>query len=1273
VENGELSLINNATLSEGMLMVRSSGTLSGTGSVGGQAIIYGTLSPGVSGNRGLITFKNGLTLTSSSKLLMDLVNVGQAGMTYDSIRVSGGSLSLGGELTLNALSAGIYPIINYTGANYSGNPQSEFGSITATINGFKVAVSLVSVNSHVTAHIGSDYQANVEFQGTGDGALEWNEEALGYDDDFKGLVLSFSGVGGNVVAAAASIGGSVNFDTMNFQADGFMIGGDDLEIAPAEGSGNTGVVNVGAGLSATIESGIRGEGMSLKKVGSGLLVLDGDNTYTGGTSVESGTLQGDSESLSGSISVAQEATLKFNETEGTERDGVFDGTLSGLGLVEKEGTGNLTLANQSTFSGNLSLSEGSLTTGADNALGEANLTVKEGAILHLGETEQVVSALNGSGEIDLGKGRLNVAQNDLESSFQGIITGNGILEKTNDGVLVLTGANTYTGGTIISTGTLKGDTNSLQGDMLNNAKLIFAQDFDGTYEGALTGEGTLEKTGSGTLTLTGENSLQDEILISEGALKGSSLSIQGNIENQGKLIFDESKNGTFTGSIEGSGSLEKTGEGSLILVGENTYLGGTTVTSGSLSGDTLSLQGDIVNNASVVFSQNLDGTYSGKMTGEGGIIKEGSGVLTLEGDNAFTGANVIKEGAIVATTNLSLGTGAYNLLNGTTLSLGETNQLISGLTGEGALDLGLGELKVQVKGGSTDVFEGLFTGEGKLSKAGYGSLVLNSENATTGSVDVLEGTLIIGDSQEKSNASITLDNALKVYKGANLSGHGSINTDVVVNSGGALSPGNSIGIITMDSLTLESGSYFDVEVDTSNIGTGDRATVKGLATLAGTLRHISTSLDASDYLGGLKEWLILDASSLSGTFDEAVSDLVMLEPLLRYDYNNADVFLSFQLSGTSGNGELDDSFLKTENQKALYNVFMKLPSSSELFNLVAYSATDANISEILGDLSGEVHAALFSALESVTYSSSQAMLRHIADYSLSSNTQKPLSAGEGDYMQNRVWVSIGASRAVMAANQNAAKTVFQGTELIAGYDLGLQNGFLGGFALNIADKDLKTNARGSKLSVKSIGFTAYLGKEFYLTGGNLRLVLGGGIIKHDLESERRFNIGNAPQSLVANYNAHSWQLFFESAYGVPFGVSIMEPFVTFGLTGVEIDGFTETGGPAALLAQSENHTRTWSELGVRIVAPIGSKVKTNLEVGWKHLYGSINEVKTMAFQAGAVNFPVRGVTPNRNELAIGASIAFKASDYVTFSLKYEGAYGSEYREHSGTASAIFSW
>ena len=79
----------------------------------------------------------------------------------------------------------------------------------------------------------------------------------------------------------------------------------------------------------------------------------------------------------------------------------------------------------------------------------------------------------------------------------------------------------------------------------------------------------------------------------------------------------------------------KNGAGTTILTGANAYSGGTTVNAGILQGNTAGLQGNILNNASVVFDQTGEGTYAGTMSGTGALTKSGAGTVTLTGTNTY--------------------------------------------------------------------------------------------------------------------------------------------------------------------------------------------------------------------------------------------------------------------------------------------------------------------------------------------------------------------------------------------------------------------------------------------------------------------------------------------------------------------------------------------------------------------------------------------------------------------------------------------------------------
>ena len=130
-------------------------------------------------------------------------------------------------------------------------------------------------------------------------------------------------------------------------------------------------------------------------------------------------------------------------------------------------------------------------------------------------------------------------------------TGSGTLTKDSTGQLTLTAANTYTGLTTVNSGTLSigngGTTGSVAGGIANNAAVEFNRSNAATYDGAISGSGTVTKLGNGTLTLTGTSGYTGDTTVSAG-----SLFLQGRLGNTAVTV----ENGaTFGGSGVSTGSV----------------------------------------------------------------------------------------------------------------------------------------------------------------------------------------------------------------------------------------------------------------------------------------------------------------------------------------------------------------------------------------------------------------------------------------------------------------------------------------------------------------------------------------------------------------------------------------------------------------------------------------------------------------------------------------------------------------------------------------------
>ncbi|MGL3820139.1 autotransporter-associated beta strand repeat-containing protein [Sphingopyxis sp. R3-92] len=278
------------------------------------------------------------------------------------------------------------------------------------------------------------------------------------------------------------------------------------------------------------------------------------------------------------------------------------------------------------------------------------------------------------------------------------LTGTAMLVKTDSGTLVLSGANSYTGGTAINGGTLRISSDAHLGDaagglafgggtLHTTADIVsgravdlagsatFLTDAGLTLSGVISGAGDLTKDGAGTLVLTADNDYAGGTAILAGRLEigagGTSGAIAGDVVNDGVLAFNRSDDMLFAGLITGGGSLDQMGSGRTILTGDHLFTGGTTISGGTLQlgdgGTSGSIVGDVVNNGLLVFSRADAQTFAGVISGSGAVDQNGPGTTILTGSNSYTGTTSVSAGTLLVNGDQSAATGVTNVGSGATL------------------------------------------------------------------------------------------------------------------------------------------------------------------------------------------------------------------------------------------------------------------------------------------------------------------------------------------------------------------------------------------------------------------------------------------------------------------------------------------------------------------------------------------------------------------------------------------------------------------------------
>ena len=233
------------------------------------------------------------------------------------------------------------------------------------------------------------------------------------------------------------------------------------------------------------------------------------------------------------------------------------------------------------------------------------------------------------------------------STISGVISGDTALVKAGTSSLTTSANNTYTGGTTVSAGTLFGGAASRSNNVFGTGSISVASGatlwIDRSDDGALTNALTLN---GGTLRGTNGFGQYWDGNITLGA--------HSTIKADNNLIID----GVISGS---SKNLTKTGNGNLLLRGNNTYTGSTTISAGTLtlsgSGNlgAGSYAGAIANSGVFKFDTSANLISTGVISGSGNVLVTGTGTYEPKATNTYTGGTVIDGGIIAAFTDRNWG------------------------------------------------------------------------------------------------------------------------------------------------------------------------------------------------------------------------------------------------------------------------------------------------------------------------------------------------------------------------------------------------------------------------------------------------------------------------------------------------------------------------------------------------------------------------------------------------------------------------------------------
>jgi autotransporter-associated beta strand protein len=689
-------------------------------------------------------------------------------------------------------------------------------------------------------------------------------------------------------------------------------------------------------------------------------------------------------------------------------------------------------------------------------------------------------------------------------------------------------------------------------------------------------------------------------------------------------------------------------------------------------------------------------TFSGPISGPGGLSKIGAGTLILSGTSSYSGATNINAGTVQAgAANAFSPNSAFNVGAGTTLDLNSLSQTIGSLSGSGPVTLGASTLMALTTGNdnTSTTYSGVISGSGGLTKIGTGNFVLSGANSYTGPTNVNGGILWV-------NGSITAS-TLIVNAGGTLGGTGTVGPTII--NGGTLAPGNSIGTITIQgSLVLGTAATYLVQISPSQ---SDLSIVTGTAFLAGT---VLAAFSPGSYVA--RSYTILTAlGGRNGTFGALTTSGLPSGFAASLGYTGSDAIVN--LTAVLGQQTVPTATL-SQNQRNVansLNTFFNTGGTLTPAFVPVFGLTGVNLANGLSQLSGEAATGAPRAAFEMTNQFLAMMLDPFVD-GRSGSYWAGAAGGIANGFANDAAINFAEDDTAAALpfdtiNKAPAPATtfdrrwsawgggFGGTGTTNGDTAGIGShdvsardyGFAGGMdyrpnpdtALGFALAGGGTNwslAQGLG-SGRSDAFQAGL----YASGhaGSAYLATAVSFANHWMSTDR---YSLSADHLTARFNAQNYSARAEAGYRVGTPMIGITPYAAGQAQSLQTPNYTETdvtGGGFGLAYTAQTASDLRSELGARFdaltVIGAGSAIVWRARAAWAHDWVSDPSLLATFTALPGANFTVTGATAAANSALASAGAELRVTPQLSVTAKFDSQIARSAQTYAGTGTVRYVW